>query len=425
MSNDAVTRGRSRRAVAVLVDEATSSIQNYVVLFAVLHSLSIADIGRFTLAYTAVTFLEIVLKALVLTSLNVRFAAADESSQRRAGADAAGATILVGVAACAIISALGLLIGTPDRALFIATGPAALALVTQESWRSYFFTIAKPWRAVGNDAACLVATIALVWVAVALGGADTPADLVLLLAAGTGVGFAIGIGQTRIVPSLPGGVRWLRAHSGVGIRVAGARGAAQLAGRLSLSVLGAISGAVALGRYGAARTLIAPATTLVTSMASYSLPEAARLHARDDPRFRRFLVGNSIALAGLVLITGLVLAVLPDSLGHLLAGENLGVARELLLPVVLFSAGNALQQGARIGMITLLRTGLSLRIAITTGVGIVLAAACGAWIDGAPGAAWALALVQGIQIITWWTAFAHVASGRSRRWVWFGRSRTV
>ena len=72
-------------------------------------------------------------------------------------------------------------------------------------------------------------------------------------------------------------------------------------------------------------------------------------------------------------------------------------------------------------MITLLRTGLSLRIAITTGVGLVLAAACGAWIDGAPGAAWGLALVQGIQIITWWTAFAQVASGRPRRWVWFRR----
>jgi O-antigen/teichoic acid export membrane protein len=265
----------------------------------------------------------------------------------------------------------------------------------------------------------------VVWSAAANGGADTPATLVLLLAAGTGAGFVIGIAQTRIVPSLAGGVRWLRTHSGVGLRVAGARGAAQLAGRLSLTVIGAISGAAALGRIGAARTLIAPATTLVTSMASYSLPEASRLHRRDDPRFKRFLVGNSVALAALVLLVGLVLAVLPDALGRLLAGDNLDVARRLLLPVVLYSAANALQQGARIGMITLHRAGLSFRIAITTGLGIVLAAACGAWLDGAAGAAWALALVQGVQIVTWWTAFAQAASGRPRRRVGFGSSRAA
>jgi O-antigen/teichoic acid export membrane protein len=425
MSTDPARRGRSRRAVAVLVDEVISSLQNYVVIFAALHALSVADIGRFTLAYTSITLVEIVLKALVLTSLNIHFAAADEGSQRRAGADAAGATILVGGAAGVLLGAFGLLLGSPGRAVCIATGAAAFALVAQESWRSYFFTIAKPWRAAGNDTACLLVTITLVWLAVAHGEANTPADLVLLLAAGTGVGFILGIAQTRIVPSLAGGISWLRAHSGMGIRVAGSRGAAQLAGRLSLWVLGAISGATALGRLGAARTLIAPATTLVTSMASYSLPEAARLHRRDDPRFRRFLVGNSVALAGLVLLIGLVLAVLPDSLGRLLAGANLGVARQLLLPVVLFAAANALQQGARIGMITLLRAGLSLRIAITTGVGLVLAAASGAWVDGAAGAAWGLAIVQGVQILTWWTAFARVASGRARRWLWFGRSRTA
>src|ERR1700710_3259212 len=88
--------GRSRRAVAALVDEATSSIQNYVVLFAALHYLSVADIGRFTLAYTTVTLVEILLKSFVLTSLTVHFAAADPSAQRTAGADAAAASIYAG-----------------------------------------------------------------------------------------------------------------------------------------------------------------------------------------------------------------------------------------------------------------------------------------------------------------------------------------
>jgi O-antigen/teichoic acid export membrane protein len=416
-------RSRRVRGAAALVDEATSSLQNYIVLFAALHYLSIADVGRFTLAYTTVTLLEIVLKALVLTSLNVHFAAADATTQRRAGAGAAAAAVFAGVAGGTVVALVGL--GTDQRALFLAAGVAALALVAQESWRTYFFTVATPWRAVANDAACLVVTIVLVWLAAGRGSAHTPADLLLLLAGGTGAGFLVGIAQTRIVPSLPGGVRWLREHWPVGIRVAGSRGAAQLAGRLSLTVVGAEAGAGGLGRLGAARTLIAPATTLVTAMQSYSLPEAVRLHKRNEPRLlRRFLIGNSIGLAVLVLLTGLVLAVLPGRVGHLLAGDNFAVAKHLLLPVVLYSTGNALQQGARIGMLTLLRPGLAFRIAISTGVGIVAAAAVGAALAGASGAAWGLALVQGIQIVTWWSAFARVASGRPDRAL-FRRSRTV
>lgn len=403
--------GRARRAVAALVDEATSSVQNYVVLFAALHVLSIADVGRFTLAYTAVILVEIVLKSLVLTSLNVHFAAGTADEQRAAGASAAGATVLAGTAACVVTVLFGFVASGADRALLFATGPAALALVAQEAWRSYFFTIARPWRAVVNDAGCLVFTIVIVWLGVGVADARSPADLIWLLAAGTGFGFLFGIVQTRIVPSLPGGGAWLREHWAAGSRVAGSRAVAQLAGRLSLVVLGAISGAAELGRYAAARTLIAPVTTLVTSMASYSLPEAARLHRRGDPRLRRFLVGNSVGLAAVIVVVGAVLAVLPDPLGRVLAGTNYATATHLLLPVVIYAAGNALQQGARIGIITLLRSGVALRIAITTGVGIVAAAAIGAWVDGATGAAWGLAIVQLVQIVTWWSAFARVSVG--------------
>ena len=232
----------------------------------------------------------------------------------------------------------------------------------------------------------------------------------LLLAAGTGIGFFVGVAQTGILPSATGGVHWLHAHSAMGIRVAGSRGAAQLAGRVSLTMVSAISGAAALGRLGAARTLVAPATTLVTSMQSYSLPEAVRLHKRRDPRLRRFLVGNSAGLAAVVMVIAGVIAVLPDSVGHLLAGKNFGLAKELLLPVALYSAGNALQQGARIGILTHLRPGLAFRIAITTGIGIVAAAAVGAAVDGSTGAAWGLAIVQGVQVFTWWAAYERVAA---------------
>lgn len=406
-------RGRSRRAFAVLVDEAISSIQNFVILVAALHVLSLGDLGRFTLAYTLITLAEVVLKALVLTSLSLRFAAADPARQRRAGADAAGATLLVGAAAALLATLVALLLAQPDRDLVAAAGVAGLALLTQESWRTYFIAVATPWRAVLNDLACLVVTIGIVWWAVQRGAADTPAELVLLLAAGTGFGFLAGIAQTRVAPSVRGGARWLVDHGSVGIRVAGSRGAAQVSGRISLSTISAIAGAAALGRLGASRTLMAPATTLVTAMWSYTLPEAARIASSPEPRLRRFLVRSSAGLAAIVLLTGLVMAVLPSPLGRLLAGHHFGVAQELLLPVTVFTAANALQQGARVGIITLQRPGLSFRIAVTTGVGLIVAAGLGAEVGGARGAAWGLALVQCVQVATWWSAFERVVADRA------------
>jgi O-antigen/teichoic acid export membrane protein len=393
------------------VDEAISSVQNFVILVAALHVLSLGDLGRFTLAYTMITLAEVVLKAQVLTPLSMYFAAADTPRQRRGGADAAGATLLVGAVAAALTALVALPFGPPDRGLIAASGLAALALLAQESWRTYFIAVAAPWRAVANDLGCLVVTVGIVWWAVEA-GADSSADLVLLLAAGTGFGFFAGIVQTRIVPSLVGGGRWLVEHWSLGIRVAGSRGAAQVSGRISLSMISAISGAAALGRLSASRTLMAPATTLVTAMWSFTLPEASRIASSPQPRLRRFLLRSSAGLTAIVLVIALVMALLPSSVGHLLAGDHFGVAQQLLLPVAIFTAANALAQGARVGIITLQRPGLSLRIATTTGVALVAAAALGAALDDARGAAWALAIVQCVQVVTWWSAFEHVVADR-------------
>jgi O-antigen/teichoic acid export membrane protein len=149
-------------------------------------------------------------------------------------------------------------------------------------------------------------------------------------------------------------------------------------------------------------------------MASYSLPEAARLRDQDTAKLRRFVMLNSVGLVGFVVAVGFVMAVLPGPVGQLLAGRNFEVAKQLLLPVVVVAGAGALQQGARVGMVAVRRSDLTLRIAITTGIATIASATAGAEIDGARGAAWGLAIVQVLQVFTWWAAFLRVLGDSER-----------
>ena len=88
----------------------------------------------------------------------------------------------------------------------------------------YFFVIARPWRAVINEACCLVATILLAAILIIGPDSTSVEKLIAVLGAGTGIGAVIGVAQTRIVPAvLGGGWKWLRDHWRTGVQLAESR----------------------------------------------------------------------------------------------------------------------------------------------------------------------------------------------------------
>jgi len=404
------------RAVAVIVDEAISSLQNFIILFAALHYLSLIAIGEVTLAYLTVLLVKIVLRSLLLEPLTIRFSGAEPDERRTAGAQAVGAAVVVGVACLVLAGVTALAFDGQWRAILLACAVAAPALIVQEAWRVYFFASARPLHAVLNDSICFAGTIGLVVVYIRAGNEITAASLLALWAAGKAIGALAGAVQSGFLPAVGGALTWMRTHWDLGSRLAGADSVEQVAGRVGVALVGVIAGGVALGRISASLTLVTPVTTLVASVAIFAAPEAARLRRRGDRRLSMLILSVSVALAVLVISFGVVVQFLPDGAGRLLAGENWELAKSLLLPVVLWYAASAAQMGPRIGLRIFERGRLTLQLSIVTAVAILVAVVIGSAINGATGGAWGFAVSYLLMTIVWWVAYQSVARTES-----FGR----
>ncbi|MGI8761846.1 MAG: hypothetical protein ACR2LF_11255 [Jatrophihabitantaceae bacterium] len=398
-------RGARGRAIAAFTDEALSSLQNFVVLFLALHYLSVSHVGEFTLAYTGAFLVKVILKSLILAPLSINFSAAARAAQRRAGAQALGACLVIGTIAFAITAASSLAVHGQSRSVVLASAVVLPALIVQEGWRVYFFAVARPWRAVFNDGACLVATLLLAYVLVLRPHAASTALLLLLWAAGTGVGVVVGVAQARLLPAVHQAWAWTREHWSLGSRIAAGNSAQQVAGRISLALIGAIAGTVALGRLAASRTLMTPGTTVQSSAVSFGVPEASRLYRNGDPRLRRFIPGLSIVLGLAVTLLGLLIYLVPDHAGRLVVGQNWFVAKSLLLPVIIWNVANCVQQGPMVALLVRRRSGSILRLSLVTGALVLVGAVAGSYAAGASGAAWGLAIAQVAATIPFWVAY--------------------
>lgn len=415
-------RGVRGRAVAVLVDEGLSSLQNFAILFCALHYLSLSGIGEFTLAYTTALLLESILKSLLLEPLSIRYSATDHQIRRHAASQALGASLLIGTLCFAVVALVSLPLHGAGRSIAVASGLMVPSMISQEVWRVFFFASARPWRAVVNEMWCLAGTLVLVAALVVRPHSATPAGLLLIWAGGTGIGALCGVAQTRLLPNLKQAWGWTRQNWALGSRLAGGSSAEQIGGRIALTLVGLIAGTAALGQFAAARTLIAPATTAIAASLGFAVPEAARLCKRGDPRFPGFILAMSAILAATVTLFGFAVYLAPDRVGSILAGKNWHLAKMLLLPVMLSCTVLAIRQGPRVGLRVFERPQAIIRLSAATGVAVIAATSAGAALWGAHGAAWSFALVHTAATLIWWVTYRQIS--RTRRVNRFPSSRT-
>jgi O-antigen/teichoic acid export membrane protein len=408
------------RAAAFVVDEGLSSLQNFVVMFAALRELSITSLGFFALIYNGALLVESVLRSLVLLPLSVRFASGGRGELRRAGAASLGAALLVGLCAVVVGAAASLALHGMHRELLAMSGLAVLALITQETWRVFFFTAGRPWRAAFNDGACLAVTAGLLAAGLMVDHHQlTAVDLLALWTAGTAIGTIVGLVQTRLVPHLYSGWEWLAEQGRLGGRLAAAQGGERLAAQVAFVAIAYFASNASLGHISAARTLVSPFTTLVVALATFATPEASRAYRAGGQNFRRYLLGVSVISAGALALFGLVLFSVPDHLGRHLVGPNWTLARDLLVPILIWTGANALRSGGLIGLQVIERGDLVLRLSAGAGIAMVLATSFGAAAHGATGAAWAFVLVSAVGALAYWGTFLRASSGdRAAAEIW-------
>ncbi|MPZ91962.1 MAG: hypothetical protein GEU68_10080 [Actinobacteria bacterium] len=395
-----------------IADQVLSSLTNYVVLLAALRSLSVTGIGRFTLAYTSTLLTLIIVRSLVLEPLTVRYTVVTAETRRKATADAAGTSLGIGLLALLATLTAAATLAAPAREIVVSVGLILPVLLLQDAWRLHHFASGRPWAAALNDATCLLFT--LVATVIVLQRSDMSVALLLLAwGLGTFAGVIVGIIQCRTVPNLLGAPRWLLLNRDLGPHLAGERIAATGVVQVSLVIVAAVAGTHALGQLGASRTLMAPVTTLVSALAIFAVPEAARLLARTPERVTRFTVVLSIVIVSAVGLIAVLAMILPNDLGQLFAGDNWSVAKLLLLPVAVWTAASGARQGPSAGLRALDRGRTILTLSVVGAPIVLIGSAAGAYLGAGAGAAWGFAIVQCVATAMWWIAYLRAVRGTS------------
>lgn len=396
-----VRRGRITRLAWTSADQVVSSATNAALSFLVAREVSPSQFGAFAFAFVAFMYAVGVSRALVSDPLIVRFSGVKRSRQKRAIADSAGSAVLVGLAAGAISAALGLMVGDLTGKLLVVLGLLLPGLLLQDHWRQAFFASGRPRSAFVNDA---------LWAVLQLGGVvaliqnDSGGTVAYLAVWGLSACLAavIGMWQADVLPRVTAGVAWIRDHRDIGLRFTWGFLINQGAFNTAFVIVGGIAGIAAVGAMRAAQVLMGPIRVIFSSIGSFALPLLSRRASGGEPVTRQALAVSASAATVTLAWTGLLL-LMSDGVGETLLGATWESAQQVISIFGLQLTAIGVSLGAAMGLKSMAKARLTLRLAIVQApLALGLGAAGAAW-SGAVGAVIGLFITQTIgAAYSWW-----------------------
>jgi O-antigen/teichoic acid export membrane protein len=399
------------RAGWALTDQAISSFTNFALGVLIARSVTAENFGAFSLAFATYLIILNLARAVGTQPLVIRYSAVDPAVWRRGAAAATGTMFAVGVASGLLCIAIGLILGPPAGATFIALGIALPVLLVQDAWRFVFFAGGRDREAVLTD---------LVW-------AVTLVTFLLLLAAfapGTPQA-VIGWGASAIIAALvgsrlsgvlpdPAAVRgWLREHSDLVWRYSAEVAIGLGASQVAIYVVGYVAGLAQAGSIRAAAILLGPMHIVLQAAHLIAVPEGVRIRRRSHARFRLATAFLSAGLAMMILAWVLFVSILPDDVGRSLLGDSWDAARSVLFPLGLALVAQGVSGGSLVGLRVLADASSSLQARILDSGFSLIFGVGGALLGGAVGAAWGIAAGEWAGALIFLAAF--VRSERRHR----------
>ena len=396
------TRHARRRLGWGVADQAVSSLTNFALNIYIVRHLGAVQYGAFALAYVTYGFALQASRGLATDPLLVRFSGKDIPTWRRAVSSAAGTALLVGLLGGSLALVMAALLGGPTRMAFLALGLTLPLLMLQDSWRFAFFALGRGSQAFLNDSVWAVGLIiGLVYLRYA--GLSNVFWYVFAWGAAAGIGAAVGLLQTRVVPKLSGARGWLSRQRDLGFRYVVEGASYSAAGLVRNYGIGLILGLTALGDIQAASTLMGPFQVILYGLALATLPEAIRILQRSPRHMMVFCVLCSVGLTLVALAWGVTLLVaLPRGLGEWLLGPIWRPTYELVLPTTFFMMGGCVSAGAATYMRALGAARRSVRATIFTSISFLVGSLIGAIAGGVVGAVYGAAAAAFLGSVAYW-----------------------
>ncbi|MFD6071036.1 MULTISPECIES: MATE family efflux transporter [Amycolatopsis] len=383
-----------------LGDQAVSSITNFVVGLFVARSLGTFAFGMFSLAWVSYGVVLNLSRGLTTDPLMVRFSGVSTESWRAATAKATGTALSAGVVAGAISVIAGLVVGGPIGGAFVALGFVIPTLLLQDAWRFTFFAAGHGKKAFVNDVVWGIALVPALFIAHRW--FDTVVAFILAWGLSGAVAAGYGCLQAGVRPDPRGTLEWLKRHRDLGTRYLVENVSNSGSTQLRMYGLGAIAGLTSVGAVRGAELLLGPFFALLMGLSLVTVAESARVLQRAPHRLRRFCAVLGAGQAVAALLWGLALLLVPDDAGRFVLGDVWDPASELILPVTIGIAAAGFNTGAAAGLRALGAAKRSLRAQLINSAGYVGLGLIGAFLAGAPGSAWGVALAITSGSSVWW-----------------------
>lgn len=409
-----VITGLVHRIGWTFIDQIVSSGTNFILMILLARNLPAAEFGAFALLYGYYVLCVQLTQTAFAEPLIVRFPRTPGSA-RRALSHSSGLAAIVGLLGGAALIPLSIPMVGGITAPAIVLAAALPVLLVQDTLRMGFIATGQPRKAVVSDVAwgigqCL-ATLAVL---------SVTRDLVwVLLAWGFGglVAAGLAMAQARVVPRISSARDWLRSYGDLARPYLVEGVVLTICAYATLLVVGKIAGLAAAGSLRASDTLFGPASVLIGAGRVIGTSELSRLAADRPHRIGCGAILVTVALGTVGAVAGLVAMALPSSVGVSLFGDSWRTMVPLLPALTVYRIG----QGAVLGPATALRAMQAVwalfAFRLAGAVALITAAAVGAGIAGARGAAVSLAITMTLSCLTATALYAY-----HRRRIIVGRS---
>jgi O-antigen/teichoic acid export membrane protein len=389
-----------RRLRLITIDQAIAGASNVLAAVLAARLLGVASFGLFGILFLIYTIVIGVSRALVSDPLLVHPV---EAEQRPGDVIATSCMLGIGLGAVVLVAGFAAHPWNPSLGnALMALSVCVPLLVLQDLGRYFAFATQRPTRAVALDLAWLL----IMFGAVAALFITNTRTLAGFIVAWAGSGAAAGLllfWQYRGL-EIGLGFSWLRHTWTFSWRYLISYTSTQGAALAASSGVGAVAGARALGGVQGAMLLVRPFMTFQVAATAASIGEVTRASA-ESRRLRRHATRTSALTTGIALGNAVVLVVLPDRLGEIVLGASWHAVKPLLLATGVQIICLGLLTGMRAGLLGMRAIRQVMARDVATTVVVLVATVCGAIVNGAKGALWAVALGQGLMAVIWWMTF--------------------
>ena len=372
MTGPVATR-RGRRAGLVVVDQALSTLVGFLLSLLCLKSLPGEQFALFTLLYGWYVAVQCGIRALTGEVAYARLT--DRSGAARQATTAAAA---LAVAVALVLAAVGVLLSAAAVLAFAAVLPAAIA---QSALRWAALACYRPGLAVLSDAVFLAAFAGSTIGLTAAGRTLPLPALVLLWGGSAALAAAVVVGHPVLRPAWSSPLRWLHTTRRFGLPFLAEAVSQSGLNAITPALLAAIAGLHQLALFTAVGLMFGPVTMLRQASAGLLVGEFVGVGGRPAA-VRRLARTSNLLLASAVAGWTAVIAVVPASVIHALAGQTAVSARPLVLyygaTLALLAMLDALQAAVR----ALQRVTLAFWCRLAGALCLHVSVLVGGWADG-------------------------------------------